>query len=219
MKAATDEREVQRLSITGPSAFKRDTKWRVQKEQFLNYMATKYGQCKAPLSFVLRPENDPADEEDLTDNFERMIYLTPHHGQCYQYDTGLVNDELKALLVNSTAFTWIRVHDWARNGREAWKSLLSHYESTNEQNKVIEAVYNTIRHAPYQGKRRNWTLETYYHAHKEAQYDLKLYGKIVSENKKVTDFLRSITDPTCSVAKGIVLATPDYLNDFTKATL
>jgi hypothetical protein len=62
-------------------------------------------------------------------------------------------------------------------------------------------------------------LETYYHAHKEAQYDLKLYGKIVSENKKVTDFLRSITDPTCSVAKGIVLATPDYLNDFTKATL
>ena len=111
MKAATDEREEQRLSITGPSAFKRDTKWRVRKEQFLNYMGTMYGQCKAPLSFVLRPEDDPADEEDLTDDFERMIYLTPHHSQCYQYDTGLVYDELKALLVNSTAFTWIRVHD------------------------------------------------------------------------------------------------------------
>jgi len=42
---------------------------------------------------------------------------------------------------------------------------------------------------------------------------------VVSENKKVTDFLRGISDPTCSVAKGIVLVTPDYLNNFTKAAL
>lgn len=81
--------------------------------QFLNYMGTKYGQCKAPLSFKLCPDDDPADEEDLTDDFERMIYLTPHQDQGYQYDNGMVYDELKALLVNSTAFTWIRVHDWA----------------------------------------------------------------------------------------------------------
>jgi hypothetical protein len=50
-------------------------------------------------------------------------------------------------------------------------------------------------------------------------YDLELYGEVVSENKKVTDFLRGISDPICSVAKGIVLATPDYLNNFTKAAL
>jgi len=182
-------------------------------------MGTKYGQCKAPLSFKLCPDDDPADEEDLTDDFERMIYLTPHQDQGYQYDNGMVYDKLKALLVNSTAFTWIRVHDWARNGREAWKSLLSHYEGTTEQNRDIEAAYNTIRNSTYQGERRNWTFQSFYHAHQEVHYDLELYGEIISKNKKVTDFLRGITDPTCSVAKGIVLASPEYLNNFTKAAL
>ena len=42
---------------------------------------------------------------------------------------------------------------------------------------------------------------------------------MVSENKKVTDILHGISDPTCSVAKGIGLAIPEYLNDFTKAAL
>ncbi len=111
------------------------------------------------------------------------------------------------------------MHDRARNGRAAWKALVEHYEGPTEQNKVIEAAYNTIRNATYQGERRNWTFESYYHAHQEAHYDLELYGEMVSENKKVTDFLRGISDPMCSVAKGIVLATPEYLNDFTKAAL
>jgi hypothetical protein len=41
----------------------------------------------------------------------------------------------------------------------------------------------------------------------------------VSESRKVTDFLRGISDPLCNVAKGIVLATPNYLNNFTEAAL
>jgi hypothetical protein len=34
-----------------------------------------------------------------------MIYLTLHQGLAYQYNNGMVYDELKALLINSTAFT------------------------------------------------------------------------------------------------------------------
>ena len=41
----------------------------------------------------------------------------------------------------------------------------------------------------------------------------------MSESRKVTDFLRGITDPLCNVAKGIVMATPTYLNNFTDAAL
>jgi len=183
-------------------------------------MGTKNRQNKAPLSYILRPDDDPADEGDVsTDDFERMVYLMPHQGLAYQYDNGMVYDELKAFLVNSTAFTWIRVHDRARNGRAAWKALVEHYKGPTEQNKVIGAAYHTIQNSTYQGERRNWNFKSYYHAHQEAHYDLELYGEVVSENKKVTDFFRGISDPICSVAKGIVLATPDYLNDFTKAAL
>jgi len=39
-----------------------------------------------------------------------MIYLKPHQGIAFQYDNGMVYDELKALLVNSTAFTWVNAY-------------------------------------------------------------------------------------------------------------
>lgn len=48
---------------------------------------------------------------------------------------------------------------------------------------------------------------------------MELYGENISENNKVTNFLRGVTDPNCSVSKRIVLATPVYLQDFTKVAL
>jgi hypothetical protein len=101
-----------------------------------------------------------------------MIYLTPHQGLGSQYDNRAVCDELKALLVNNTAFTWIRNHDQSHNGREV-KYLLLHYEGTTKQKKV---AYDMIRSATYQGERKNWAFESYYHAHQEAHYNLKLHG-------------------------------------------
>jgi hypothetical protein len=206
MKAANDSKDTEKPAITAPPAFKKDTKWRVWKEQFQNYLGSKVGQCKAPLTFVIRPLDAPGNIDDYPDDHDQMVYITPHTGAGYNHDNGVVFDELKALLINSPAFTWIRSHDRSRNGRAAWKALLAHYEGTTEQNRIKEAAYAT-------------TFKNYYHAHQEAHYDLELYGEIVSESQKVTDFLRGITDPLCNVAKSIVMATPTYLNNFTDAAL
>ncbi len=46
---------------------------------------------------------------------------------------------------------------------------------------------------------------------------METYGEFITESKKVTYFLRGISDPLCQVAKGIVIATPAYFNNFTKA--
>jgi len=219
MKAANDIKDSEKPAIAAPPAFKKDTKWRVWKEQFQNYLGSKVGQCKAPLTFVIRPLDAPGNIDDYPDDHDQMVYLTPQVGAAYTRDNGVVYDELKALLVNSPAFTWIRSHDRSRNGRAAWKALLAHYEGTTEQNRIKEAAYATIRNTTYAGEPRGWTYENYYHAHQEAHYNLELYGEIVSESRKVTDFLRGISDPLCNVAKGIVMATPNYLNNFTDAAL
>lgn len=81
MKAAIDKKDVQHPSIPAPNAFTKDTQW-------------------SPLIICF----EPVDEEDLTDNFEWMVYLTPLQNIGYQYDSGMVYDELKALLVNSMSF-------------------------------------------------------------------------------------------------------------------
>jgi hypothetical protein len=86
-----------------------------------------------------------------------MLYLTLHIGAAYTRDDGVVYDELKALLINNAAFTWIRSHNRTRNGLAAWKALLAHYEGTTEQNRIKEAAYATIRNSTYPGERRGWT--------------------------------------------------------------
>jgi hypothetical protein len=49
------------------------------------------GQNKAPWSYILRPDDDPACEGNVsTNDFELMVYLTPHQGLAYQYDNGMV---------------------------------------------------------------------------------------------------------------------------------
>ena len=193
MKAANDIKESEKPTIAAPPTFKKDTKRRVWKEQFQNYIGSKVGQCKAHLTFVIRPLDNPGNLADYSYDHDQMVFLTPHVGAGYTRDNGVVYDKLKALLINSPAFTWIRSHDRTRNGRAAWKALLAHYKGTTEQSKIKEAAYATIRNSTYPGERRGWTFENYYHAHQEAHYDLELYGEIVSECRKVTDFLQRIS--------------------------
>jgi hypothetical protein len=183
----------------------------------MTYIGTKIGQCKAPLTYVLHENDEPGDPVDYVEEYERMIYLTPHEGEAFHQDSGTVYDELKSLLISSPAFTWIHPYDRSRNGRATWRELINHYESTTEQNKIKEAAYTTIKNASYSGEKRNWSFEQYYHSHQEAYYDLETYVEYITESKKVTDFLHGISDPLCQVVKGIVIATPAYFNNFTEA--
>jgi len=217
MKSASDEDARTKPTIQAPAAFKKETKWRTWKEQFVTYLGTKTGISKAPLTYVIRETEDPADPEDFDDDHDLEVLMTPHIGDAHKRDNGAVYDELKTLLVNSPAYTWIRLHDHLRNGRGAWFALIEHFEEMNEQNCIKDAAYANIRNASYAGERRNWTYEQYYHVHQDAQYDLETYGENISENKKVTDFLRGISAPQCEAAKAVVLSNTVYMNDFTAA--
>ena len=74
----------------------------------------------------------------------------------------------------------------------AWLALVTHYECATEKNRIKEAAYSTIQNAT--GEHQNWSFEQYYYAYQEAHYDHKMYGEILTETKKVTDFLHGITD-------------------------
>jgi hypothetical protein len=150
--------------------------------QFVTYLGTKTGISKAPLTYVTRETEDPADPEDFDDDHVLEVLMTPHTGDAYKRDNGAVYDELKTLLANSPAYTWIRTHDHLRNGHGAWFALIEHYEGINEQNRIKDAAYANIRNASYAGEHRNWTFEQYYHVHQDAHYDLETYGEHISEN-------------------------------------
>jgi hypothetical protein len=148
MKAATDDAaDKEKVTIPAPPKWKKggSMDWRPWKEQFVTYIGAKLGQNKAPLTYVLRPEDAPAADGIYDDDYDRMVFMMPLTGDRYKKDNGAVYDELKALMVDSQAWTWIRPYDRSRNGRAAWKALIEHYEGTTEQNRIKAAAYASIK--------------------------------------------------------------------------
>jgi hypothetical protein len=71
MKAAADDKSASnKPTIQPPAAFKKETKWRNWKEQFITYLGMKEGHCKAPLTFVIRELEEPAVPEDFEDDHD-----------------------------------------------------------------------------------------------------------------------------------------------------
>ncbi len=134
MKAASDDMvdASKKPTITVPGSFKKETKWWMWKEQFLTYIGSKYGQSKAPLTFITHESDEPGDPIDFDDDYDIMVYLTPHIRDAFKKDNNTVYDELKTLLIQSPAFTWIHPYDRTRNGRAAWKAPINHFEGTSE---------------------------------------------------------------------------------------
>jgi hypothetical protein len=113
----------------------------------------------------------------------------------------------------------MRAHNAARNGREAWKALVEHFEGEAQRDRVKDAAYAAIAAAKYHGEKKRFTFETYVTIHQDAYADLEQYGEVISEEKRVRDLLTNVKDtsPAATAAKGTILATPTLRNSFTNA--
>jgi hypothetical protein len=124
------------------------------------------------------------------------------------------------LTLKSPAYAYITQFDGTRNGRAAFKALTSHYEGTTQISKARALAYEEIRTAEYHSEKRNFTFENYVHRHTKAHKTLEEYGEIISEQKKVSDFLNGIksTDTNMLAGKAAAHSDAKYNLDFTECS-
>jgi hypothetical protein len=210
LKASTD-------LIKAPDEVKKDTKWKIWKENFDTYLHSKIGQASIPLAYIIRESNTP---------IPGLIHRTAHDQQVagailsgpeYNRNNGTVYDLLQSLTVNGPAWPWVSAHQRSRDGRSAWKSLVSYYEGDSMRTRSKQECYDAISKATYRGPCRNYDFNTYVHTHQQAHQELIRLGEPISKNKKVRDFLQGITDPQCTTIKLNVLSNTALLNDFSQA--
>ena len=102
----------------------------------------------------------------------------------------------------------------SRDGRNAWKSLISYYEGDSAKTRSKQKCYDSIANANYQGPRKTFDFSCYVAIQQNAHQDLICLNEPIPENKKVRDFLNGITDPQCATIKLNVLSNNTYMNDF-----
>lgn len=148
------------------------------------------------MSYCTRDSDDVLQDGVFENEHDRMVLTTPHSGEAFSEDNGQLWSILKQLTLKGPAWAYISQYDRPRNGRLAFKALVSHYEGESQMSKTKQAAYDELKTAEYQGERRNHTFENYVNRHTKAYRTLEEYGEVVSEDKKVIDFLDRILD-TC----------------------
>jgi hypothetical protein len=186
MKVEQEATQAPEDLIKIPEAFKKDSKWHVWKESVVIYLHSKIGQASIPLAYIVR-------ECDLA--LPNAVYSTVHeqwanmvilYGPEYNTNNGVAYDLLQSLTLNGPVRSWMSGYKQNRDGRGAWKALITYYKGVAMQTHSKQECFNAIANSSYQGIKRNFDFSAYVAIYQQAHQ---------AENMKVRGFLHGIKCP------------------------
>ena len=120
---------------------------------------------------------------------------------------------LKPLFVNGAAWPFAKAFNRAKDGRGAYLAVKRQAEGAAALQTRKAKAYAQIATARYTGRGR-FNFDQYVTRHQRAHNDLLDLGEPVAETKKVTDFLKGISDSRLETGKSIVDGDTTKLADF-----
>ncbi len=201
-----------------PDKFKQNTSFRVYDEVMDTYLNTQVGCTGIPLNYIIRKQELPDEEEEYVNDAERAVAIAPLHGEAFDTDNRRVYAIIKSLIIEGPAWSHITpMVDRAKNGRQAWILLRNHYGNETFLNREIEEAYAALDHLHYKREYANFTFEDYVTQLTKNYNILERHDEIVSEETKVRNLLKKITDPALEAAKQAVRINEQYKSDFAAA--
>ena len=157
--------------------------------------------CESSTTDIIRAEYDTIDE--------RLIACVDMRGSpdWFKKDNKRLCDLLKTCTVEGPCYTYVTPFDDAKDGRKAYKALLLQAEGPAAQTARVKGAFDDMRALHFNGKSR-FTFEEYVRKHQACHnaLDREDSGEVISESKKIHDFMEGITDPRLEPAKHAVLA-------------
>lgn len=204
---------------TKPAPFKKMKDWTLWSQSLENYLSQIVGRAKISLMYLIRAEDEPEDDLDVDDFDSEETFLaaaTVLHGKHFELDNKRFFREIKALTIDGEAWTYIKRFERAQNGRAAYLALRAQCEGTASMISRKNKAYAKIAAAVYKGPRKHYRFQDYVNAHQSAHNDILACdeNEAIPETKKVSDFLKGITDPLLEAPIAVVLGDPTKLSDF-----
>ena len=132
-----------------PGKFKDERKWPEWEKAFINYLSVIPGVSGIPLSYIVREEENPAEEREYATFNERMICRAPLAGQYYIADSRRVHNLLLGYLQGENTEHWIRSIARYQDGRRDMIALRRHYAGEgNSTRRISDAkkIQNTLHY-------------------------------------------------------------------------
>jgi hypothetical protein len=116
---------------------------------------------------------------------------------------------LHAMLSNTGAWQHVKKFSAGQNGRQAWRTLQTHYFGSDKIDLMANAILTTLKNLHYSGDRANFTFDKYCTAHVEQHNQhaaLQEYGiKPLEERDKILHFQQGIKDPTFEPVRSSII--------------
>lgn len=120
-----------------PGKFKDERKWPEWEKSFVNYLSVIPGVNGVPLSYIVRQNEFPAEDEMYSSFNERMIHRAPLDGQYYLADSRRVHQLLHGFLQGENTESWIRGIAKYQDGRRDMIALRRHYAGEGNSTRRI----------------------------------------------------------------------------------
>lgn len=200
-----------------PPALKTLKGWPKFWEQCKTYFIQCRGAAEIPLSYVFR-ESEVVTQEIrdaiYTSVDEEFIATTALSGKHFAIDNKRVWNEFKELNVGGPGWSFIKRFEKTTDGRGAVLALKIQCEGDASILNRKTKAYTSIANAVYGGARKHFTFADYVEIHQNAHNELEDCDEAMPASKKVTDFLKGITDPSLAIGIGIIISRPEMLSDF-----
>lgn len=204
-----------------PSALKSLTGWRSFWKQFDAYCQQARGTMFLPLAYVYRV-NEVVDPQahlriDYPNSDVQLTETVALSGKDFKIDNIALWNVLAPLVMDGTAWAFIKSFERSKDGRAAVLALKNQAEgNASEQTRKAEA-YKTLQTLQYSGKAKKVSYDNYVEKLQFAFTELLDCGEEMSESRKVNHLLRGIKSDRLNAAFAHITGTPILLNDFNQA--
>ena len=220
-KRITEMQEIKQDSTELPVVPKLKTmsKWEPFKEMVEVTLKTQRNATLGHRLIYLIRDYENSTQEQMEEDYgswdlaiEARVNL---EGSLFDKDNTWFYTLLKGLVVDSEIYTYIKPFDKTQDGRGAWLALKGQAEGPVVTQNIVNQAYSRMQNSKYDGKSRKFDFEAYIRLHTKCHNELTgpNTGEVLSETKKVHDFLKGIKDPSLLPAVNAVKAT-DKIKSF-----
>jgi len=200
-----------------PEKFKASTVFKIY-EVMDTYLNAQIDAANIPLNYVIRKYDEAEPGDVYANESEEAVALAPLEGDAFDRDNRRVYQIIKGLIIEGPAWAYITpAVDRVKDGRAVWLALRNHYRSESFMNRDIEEAHNAIDALHYKKEYTNFTFETLITSLTQHYNTLECHGEFITEETKVRNLLKKITDPSLEAAKQAIKINEAYKTDFSAA--
>ena len=205
-------RKSQSLSIELPEPLGATANWEDWENALMNYLQSRDGINKIPLSYVIRPDIRPDPGPNATPEQIRLLDLIHNAastGPAYNTDSAQVFGIIDSLTIGQDSANWISIRcRQTRNGRLAMSQLKSHFDGAEEKYKRHQLALTTLGNIHYKHEKM-MTFGTFSTRLKKCFDTIAICDQPYSEATKVDMLLRRIKSSSNELAQVVTLIRTD----------